>query len=483
MKITKRTAIGVTLIVLIGLTSWALAGTLTEQQYIDAGKAEYHRGNYESAIYLFTKGLELNPDNHYIYNDRGLCYLAVGDTDKAISDFSEAIVLEPDFAKAYYNRGLAYFEAKEYENAIANYTTAIGLLDDPDKLIDAYYNRGLAYNKLFHYHSKPFTPEHNESYRKALADFDTVLELDPEYALAYAAKGNAYYRYGEFDNATAEFNTALNSTYIILLKAGDPGLAEVYYSKARTLKQMPEQAYEAISAFEKAREVGLDPEWERRSFTHQAPVHKRLGEYNKALQIYNEVTELPRFKVETGWVISSVYFNRGTCYYVLEEYDAAISDFNRVLNKTPFEAHGHKYLGIIYSKIGDDARAKHEFEKAVELYSAEVAAGEGKTGAWQRFELMKAHSNRGLCYLCLGEYNKAISDLEKALESEQNHVEPHEGEHYYLEAYKNLGAYYSEIGEKEMARDYFEAGLRLAKEQCVDKMKVVKEIEDLLGEL
>jgi hypothetical protein len=36
MKITKRTAIGVTLIVLIGLTSWGLADTLTEQHYIDA---------------------------------------------------------------------------------------------------------------------------------------------------------------------------------------------------------------------------------------------------------------------------------------------------------------------------------------------------------------------------------------------------------------------------------------------------------------
>ena len=483
MKIRRRTAIGFTLIVLIGLTSWGLAGALEEQSYIDQGKAEYHRGNYDAAIYLFNEAIELNPDNEYLYNDRGLCYVAVGDTDLAIPEFSKAIELNSDCVEAYYNRGLAYFEAKEYENAIANYTTAIGLLDDPDKLIDAYYNRGLAYNKLFHYHSKPFTPEHNESYRKALADFDKVLELDPEYALAHAAKGGAIYRYGEFENAVTEYDKALESEDLIVAKVGSLGLAEVYYSKARTLKQMPEQAYEAISAFEKAREVGLDPEWERRSFTHQAPVHKRLGEYNKALQIYNEVTELPRFKVETGWVISSVYFNRGTCYYVLEEYDAAISDFNRVLNKTPFEAHGHKYLGIIYSKIGDEARAKQEFEKAVELYSAEVAAGEGKTGAWQRFELMKAHSNRGLCYLCLGEYNKAISDLEKALESEQNHVEPHEGEHYYLEAYKNLGAYYSEIGEKEKARDYFEAGLRLAKEQCVDKMNVVKEIEDLLGEL
>ena len=104
MKITKRTAIGVTLIVLIGLTSWGLADTLTEQQYIDAGKAEFPKGNYETAIYLFTAGLQLNPDNPGLYNDRGLCYLKEGsagvdaylrsDVEDAIADFDKAIELK-----------------------------------------------------------------------------------------------------------------------------------------------------------------------------------------------------------------------------------------------------------------------------------------------------------------------------------------------------------------------------------------------------
>jgi Flp pilus assembly protein TadD len=96
MKITKRTAIGVTLIVLLALSSWGLVGALEEQKYIDLGKAEYQWGNYDAAIYLFTKGIELNPDNYYLYNDRGLCYLALDDIDNAISDFSEAIELESE---------------------------------------------------------------------------------------------------------------------------------------------------------------------------------------------------------------------------------------------------------------------------------------------------------------------------------------------------------------------------------------------------
>jgi tetratricopeptide (TPR) repeat protein len=96
---------------------------------------------------------------------------------------------------------------------------------------------------------------------------------------------------------------------------------------------------------------------------------------------------------------------------------------------------------------------------------------------------MTAYSDRGFCYLCLEEYDKAVSDLEKALESDQNHVHPHFGEHYYLEAYKNLGAYYLQIGEEEKAKGYFQAGLELAEVQCLDKMTVAKEIEGLLSQL
>jgi tetratricopeptide (TPR) repeat protein len=157
-KMIRRTALGITLIVLIGLTSWGLAGALEEQSYIDHGKAEYYRGNYDAAIYLFNKAIELNPDNHYLYNDRGLCYVAIGDTDTAISNFSKAVELKSDCVEVYYNRGLAYFKTyyspagyanmKLLDSAISNHSKAIEL--EPN-YVDAYYNRGLAYNQFFHY--------------------------------------------------------------------------------------------------------------------------------------------------------------------------------------------------------------------------------------------------------------------------------------------------------------------------------------------
>ena len=116
MEITRKTAIGITLIVLIGLTSWGLTGALEEQQYIDQGKVEYNRGNYDAAIYLFNKAVDLNPDNEYLYNDLGLCYVALGDMDLAIPEFSKAIELNSDCVEAYYNRGLAHFNQGGWGN-------------------------------------------------------------------------------------------------------------------------------------------------------------------------------------------------------------------------------------------------------------------------------------------------------------------------------------------------------------------------------
>jgi tetratricopeptide (TPR) repeat protein len=435
MKITKRTAIGVTLIVLIGLASWGLAGALTEQQYISLGKAEYHRGNYDAAIYLFTKGLEVNPDNQYLYNDRGLCYVEKGDTDKAIAEFSKAIELDPNFAKAYYDRGLAYFEKGSYynrapfENATSDLTKAIEL--EPDN-VDAYYNRGLVYNQLFHYLEKPFSPEINETIEKALADFDKVLELDPEYALAHAAKGGALYRYGEFVNATAEFNIALNSTDWILQKSGGNGLAGVYASSARNLKAM-EDYNKSIADYEEA--IKYNPTL-MTALLHQLSNYEYVGEYEKAIEWCDMSEEVMK--------------NDPSKY---ENY--------------PYRFYPTNYKGKLYYKLGEYEKALEMYDKADELCS-------------QEHYKLSIYTGKGDVYSALGEYDKAIEYYNKTIE-----LAGDEGTSA-ADAYKGLGIAYKELGEKEKARAALEKAKSLYEEYGVPghgKKENIEEVEKLLEEL
>ena len=470
MKTTRRTAIGVTLIVLIGLTSWGLAGTLTEQQYIDAGKAEFPKGNYQTALYLFTAGLELNPDNPGLYNDRGLCYLQEGNIEEAIADLSKAIELNPDFAEAYYNRGLAYFggrkwirapDDEESNNATADFTKAIELKPE---YVDAYYNRGIVYTEFLHYYRKPFSPDVIDKYHKAVADFDKVLELDPTYVLAYAGKGDLYYRYGDFDNSTVEFNKALESEDLIIQKVGEKGLASVYYSRGRNYGACNDMVASTLD-YEKA--IELDPT-HMTALGHVTGNYKSLGEWNKLIENCDYMLELK--KDDPAWLTKShggytKYDAKGLAYYNLmrEMANEAIFNYNKVIELKP-SAGAYRDLGVVYRDIGESEKAKEAFEKALEMYSTTIEEGTSKWLYWY-------YRSRGLIYYEMREYNKAISDFNKSIELKSD----------YAEAYRDLGKAYVAIGDTANATEAFETAVSLFEEQ--GNSDAAEQVRQLLKDL
>ena len=472
MKTTRRTAIGVILIVLIGLTSWGLAGTMTEQQYIDAGKAEYPRGNYESAIYLFTAGLELNPDNHYIYNDRGLCYLAVGDTDMAISDFSEAIELKPDFAGAYYNRGLAYYEKGKQnrtdpnDKAIADFSKAIEL--DPN-FVDAYYQRGLTYSGIghsgiHHYHKLPAEPwptDMEDRYNRALADFNKVLELDPNSALAHAGLGNLFYKYydsyEEMQKAIAEYDKALESENLIIEKVGNKGLAGVYYSRGR--------AYTYLGEWEKSesdylKAIELDPK-----------CGSAIGHLIHLYWDWKKCSELIALTNATGRTDPSLA--RGICYAELKQYDKAISDLEDPTTYEGFHGpfwgpRGKRCLAEIYRERGDEGKARAVLEEALNMSNKSIASSGSFT----------AYCERGLTYLDLKEYDKAISDLLKVIEAKAASDREYGHSNYYVDAHIGLVKAYLENGENDRAGEYFEKVIELLQRPGTPRRtSIIKELQ------
>ena len=474
MKITRRTAIGVTLIVLLGLSSWGLTGALEEQKYIDLGKDEYNKGNYDAALYLFNKAIALNPDNEYLYNDRGLCYVVLGDIDNAISDFSKAIELKSDFLEAYYNRGLAYFgggkwkralDNEEGNKAIADFTKVIEL--DPE-YVEAYNNRGLVYSEYIHYYYKPFDSEIIDKYNNALADFDKVLELDPTYVLAHAGKGNVYYRYGDSDNATTEFNIALESEDLIIQAVGNKGLAAVYFSRGRNYAGADHVVYEDLRAtldYEKA--IELDSTL-MTALGHLAGCYKSLGEWTKLIVLCDCILDLkeddPAWLTEThgGYYIEY----KGLAYYNLNMMNESITNYNKLIELKPTVVTyvgTYRGLGIVYSEIGASENATAAFEKALEMDTSTIEEGKYPWGMYSKYY------SRGLTYYAMKEYDKAISDFDKAIELKSD----------YAEAYRDLGKAYLEIGDKAKANESFETAIRLFEEQ--GNTYAAERVKQLLG--
>ena len=157
--------------------------------------------NWQRAITAFTSLLELEPDNAFAYDRRGIAYGRAERYDEAIADFSRAISIDLAFAGAYNNRGLSYYRQDHPDEAIADYDTAIQLCPN---IAIFYANRGLAHS------------QRGDLYA-AIADYNKAIELDPILPETHNNRGEAYAELGEYDKALVDFQyeLALNPNDII----------------------------------------------------------------------------------------------------------------------------------------------------------------------------------------------------------------------------------------------------------------------------
>jgi len=118
------------------------------------GVAYYKKGNAAKAMENYRKTLEL--DNNYasVFNNIGSLYLAVylGNKKKdegvyrlAMENFNRALEIDPRLFAAYNGRGAAYQFKNQEKKAIADWEKAIEI--NPD-YIDAYFNIGISYLQI-----------------------------------------------------------------------------------------------------------------------------------------------------------------------------------------------------------------------------------------------------------------------------------------------------------------------------------------------
>src|SRR5262245_9001087 len=89
------------------------------------GLDHFEKKQYDEAIRLFRKALDLQPDSADVLNNLGKALDAVGKDDEAIADFDKALKLAPENAIIHCNKGLALFHEKKFEESIASYRKAI----------------------------------------------------------------------------------------------------------------------------------------------------------------------------------------------------------------------------------------------------------------------------------------------------------------------------------------------------------------------
>ncbi|MGY8642931.1 MAG: tetratricopeptide repeat protein [Verrucomicrobiales bacterium] len=102
-------------------------------------EAAYDRGEYESAIPLYTKVIELDSNNPGFFANRGNCHSYLEQFDKAFADFDKSIAVaiemtgnrdDPRLAFLFYNRGSAKERSGDFGSALNDYGEALRV--DPE---------------------------------------------------------------------------------------------------------------------------------------------------------------------------------------------------------------------------------------------------------------------------------------------------------------------------------------------------------------
>lgn len=116
------------------------------------------------------------------------------------------------------------------------------------------------------------------------------------------------------------------------------------------------------------------------------------------------------------------YNNRGITAAKQSQFENAISEFTRAINRDAAFSDAYDNRGLVYNALGQHEKAISDFTKVTEILP------QSKEG----------YFNRGQIYLAKNEYEKAISDFTKAIEIDSKHAKAYFGR---LLAYFALGDY------------------------------------------
>jgi Flp pilus assembly protein TadD/transglutaminase-like putative cysteine protease len=159
----------------------------------ESALAALRNRNYELAVQLLQRVVELDPRHKYAWNNLGRAYLGLQKTDDAIRAFQKAAEIDPYDEWAYNNLGLAYWRQQKYEDAVSAFRKQLEInpLDE-----FAHGNLGAMYVEW-------------HKYEDAVPELEKAASLKPENAIYQVGLGQSYLNLGQPDKALAAFDKAV----------------------------------------------------------------------------------------------------------------------------------------------------------------------------------------------------------------------------------------------------------------------------------
>lgn len=410
----------------------------------------------------------------FAFSTRASVFLNLEDTIQAIKDYTQAIALTPEEDRLYNTRAQVYYEQNKYDLADNDYRKIISLKEG-----DVMGYMGLGRNA-----------NAQKRYEDAIKQFDYVNKLEPSYSSAYSFRAESYIGLKKYNEAIDDVITALgidqdDKAFYELQTLADSAFTQTIAKlKIQKLKEPKESSwpydlgvvYEKTDRYAKAipfYKESLAIESNKETANRIASCYNEIGDYDKALEYCDQAIALDSTKTNHLYFKANILDNAGRSEEAIkvmdsyiaqnpEEYfpyyrrgwfkdhsgktDEAIEDYTMAITLQPNDAYQYLNRGVLFLQKGDKKKAYEDFKQAVRLDS-----------------VPDAPECAFYAYYYLGDKNKAIEMLDKALKKEDK------GNYY------DAACLYSIMGDKEKAIFY----LRKALENGYRRFVHIKRDRDL----
>jgi tetratricopeptide (TPR) repeat protein/S1-C subfamily serine protease len=297
-------------------------------------------------------------------------------------------------AFAWLNYGNRLWRFDKYEEAVKAFDRAILL--QPDFYL-AYYARGLVKNSGL-----------IDSASSSLDDFEQAIKLNPRFYQAWFHKANdlVYVRRNSvFDIPLLEALAAIDKAIEI-----EPKEAKLYGLKSYILSFMGGRLQEQIIAYSEA--IKIKPNSHR--YSELGSIYFRLGDYVNAIDNYSKAISI---EPEIGQ-LSSRYMTRGEAYFKLQDYSKAFADYSKAIELTPNDLFHLTQRANAYLQIGDSSKAIADYTSAIKLAPDPIPVQSEFETTLETWAKPSFYIQRAKAYFALGDFSKAIADYNSAINLE-----------------------------------------------------------------
>ncbi len=341
------------------------------RQYIQEATLEEKKRNYQDAISLYSKAIDLKPQETSNYEPR-------------IRELNAKVRILFDLDEKYKD-GFYKEVIKEYSDHIKKDKTNS----------DFYLGRGKCYDKI-----GELTKSHNEelkSYAEALKDYTKSYDLDNNNLETIRKRADLYKRMGKNLEALREYRT-----YLLVYKED----VSVYEEISRLHLLVNGNIDDAINDLNEALNVDLR---NANLYYERGLLYKQKKDYADADQNFSDAIKLDSNK-------ALAYYNRGVCRIYLKDIENASIDFGSARRKgldsasvRDIESIAETFFARGYTKFKGGDR-----DSAASLFNSAISVKPYQSNYW---------FYKGECYYLGNNYQDAISAYSQAIVLKNDYAE------------------------------------------------------------